>query len=76
MRVITASESRSRYREVLQGVADTGEPCLITRAGAEPVVMISLSEYNLLQRPDILEAIARSRDTGETAAAPAPRRRR
>jgi hypothetical protein len=38
--------------------------------------MISLSEYNLLQRPDILEAIARSRDTGETAAAPAPRRRR
>ncbi|MDN5932359.1 MAG: type II toxin-antitoxin system Phd/YefM family antitoxin [Pseudonocardia sp.] len=38
------SESRARYAEVLDSVVDDREEIVITRAGRDPVVIISLDE--------------------------------
>lgn len=41
---MTYSESRARYAEVLNAVTDDREEVVITRAGHEPVVIVSLKE--------------------------------
>lgn len=46
---MTYSESRARYAEVLDSVNDDREEVIITRAGHEPVVIVSLAEYESLQ---------------------------
>jgi antitoxin YefM len=43
------TESRARYAEVLDSVANDREEVVITRAGHEPVVIVSLEDYESLR---------------------------
>jgi antitoxin YefM len=49
MRTMSYSESRARYAETLSAVVDDREEVVITRAGHEPVVMVSLDDYESLK---------------------------
>ncbi len=49
MKAMSYSESRARYAEVLTAVADDREEIVITRAGHEPVVIVSLDDYQSLK---------------------------
>ncbi|MFJ7592728.1 type II toxin-antitoxin system Phd/YefM family antitoxin [Streptomyces sp. NPDC097617] len=49
MKTMTYSESRARYAEVLNSVTDDREEIVITRAGHEPVVIVSLEDYESLK---------------------------
>lgn len=49
MRTMTYSESRARYAETLNAVVDDREEVVITRAGHEPVVIVSLEDYQSLK---------------------------
>lgn len=49
MKTLSYTESRKRYAEVLDGVVDDREEVVITRAGHEPVVIVSLEEYESLR---------------------------
>ena len=49
MKTMSYTESRARYAEVLDGVANDGEEVIITRAGHEPVVIVSLEDYESLR---------------------------
>lgn len=49
MRVMNYSESRAKYAETLDSVVNNREEVVITRVGHEPVVMISLADYQSLQ---------------------------
>ena len=42
MKVMSYSESRANYAEVLSDVVDDCEEVVITRAGHDPVVILSL----------------------------------
>lgn len=41
MRTMTYSESRAKYAETLDSVVEDREEVIITRAGHEPVVIVS-----------------------------------
>lgn len=43
------TESRARYAEVLDSVTNDREEVVITRAGHEPVVIVSLEDYESLK---------------------------
>ncbi|MEJ7705736.1 MAG: type II toxin-antitoxin system prevent-host-death family antitoxin [Geodermatophilaceae bacterium] len=43
------SESRARYAETLDSVVNDREEVVITRAGHEPVVIVSLDDYQSLK---------------------------
>ena len=49
MKTMTYSESRARYAEVLNAVTDDREEIVITRAGHDPVVIVSLEDYESLK---------------------------
>lgn len=49
MRTMTYSESRARYAETLNAVVDDREEVVITRAGRDPVVIVSLDDYESLK---------------------------
>jgi antitoxin YefM len=49
VRVMSYTQSRARYAEVLDSVVDDREEVVITRAGHEPVVMVALDEYESLK---------------------------
>ena len=49
MRTMTYSESRAKYAETLNAVVDDREAVVITRAGHEPVVIVSLDDYESLK---------------------------
>lgn len=49
MKTMTYSESRARYAETLDSVIDDREEVVITRAGHEPVVIVSLDDYQSLK---------------------------
>lgn len=49
MRTMTYSESRAKYAETLNAVVDDREEVVITRAGHEPVVIVSLDDYESLK---------------------------
>jgi antitoxin YefM len=49
VRTMTYSESRAKYAETLTAVADDREEVIITRAGHEPVVIVSLDDYQALK---------------------------
>lgn len=49
MRTMSYTESRARYAEVLEAVTNDREEIVITRAGHEPVVMVSLDDYESLR---------------------------
>lgn len=48
MKTLSYSQSRRNYAATLDAVTDDCEAVLITRAGHEPVVMLSLSDYESL----------------------------
>jgi antitoxin YefM len=43
------SESRARYAEVLDSVVNDREAIVITRSGKEPVVIVSLADFESLR---------------------------
>ncbi|MDQ0612559.1 antitoxin YefM [Microbacterium sp. W4I4] len=49
MRTMSYSDSRARYAEVLDSVVDDREEIVITRAGREPAVIVSLDDYESLK---------------------------
>ena len=49
MKTLSYTESSARYAEVLDGVVNDREEVVITRAGHEPVVIVSLADYESLR---------------------------
>lgn len=49
MKTMSYSESRAKYAEMLDAVIDDREEVVITRAGHEPVVIVSLDDYQSLK---------------------------
>lgn len=49
MKTMSYTESRANYAQVLDAVTDDREAVVITRAGHEPVVMVSLADYESLR---------------------------
>jgi antitoxin YefM len=49
MKTISYSESRARYAEVLDGVINDREEVVVTRSGHDPVVIVSLEDYESLR---------------------------
>jgi len=49
MKTMSYTESRARYAEVLDGVINDREEVVITRAGHEPVVIVSLADFESLR---------------------------
>jgi antitoxin YefM len=49
MKTLSYSESRARYAEVLNSVVDDREEVIITRSGHDPVVIVSLEDYEALK---------------------------
>jgi antitoxin YefM len=49
MRTMSYTESRARYAEVLDSVVNDREELVITRAGHEPVVLMSLADFESLR---------------------------
>lgn len=49
MKTISYTESRANYAQVLDDVVNNREETIITRAGHEPVVMVSLADYESLR---------------------------
>jgi len=49
MRTMTYSESRANYAATLSAVVNDREEVIITRAGHEPVVIVSLDDYESLK---------------------------
>lgn len=45
---ITYTEARQNLSSTMDKVCDTHEPTIITRRSAEPVVMMSLADYNAI----------------------------
>ena len=54
MKVMSYSESRANYAKVLSDVVDDCEEVVITRAGHDPVVIVSLAEYESLKETNYL----------------------
>jgi antitoxin YefM len=49
MKTMSYTESRKRYAEVLDSVVNDREEIVITRAGHEPVVILSLADFESLR---------------------------
>nr|WP_120492081.1 type II toxin-antitoxin system prevent-host-death family antitoxin [Corynebacterium lactis] len=49
MKTMSYTESRANYAQVLDDVVNDREETIITRAGHEPVVIVSLAEYESLR---------------------------
>lgn len=49
MKTMSYTESRARYAEVLDGVVNDREEVVITRAGHESVVIVSLEDFESLR---------------------------
>ena len=49
MRTMTYTESRAKYAETLNAVVDDREEVVITRAGHDPVVIVSLDDFESLK---------------------------
>ncbi len=49
MKTMSYTESRARYAEVLDSVINDREEVVITRAGHEPVVIVSLEDFESLR---------------------------
>lgn len=59
---MTYSESRARYAETLDAVVNDAEPVVITRAGHEPVVIVSKRDYeSLVETAYLLRSPANAR---------------
>jgi len=49
MKTMSYSESRAKYADVLDAVVNDREEVVITRAGHEPAVIVSLDDYESLK---------------------------
>jgi len=49
VKTLSYTESRARYAEVLDSVVNDREEVVITRAGHDPVVIVSLEDYEALK---------------------------
>jgi antitoxin YefM len=49
MKTMSYTESRAHYADVLDGVINDREEVVITRAGHEPVVIVSLADFESLR---------------------------
>ena len=49
MKTMSYTESRAHYAEVLDAVVNDREEIVITRAGHEPVVIVSLADFESLR---------------------------
>jgi antitoxin YefM len=49
MRTMSYTESRARYAEVLDSVVNDREEIVITRSGHDPVVIMSLEDFESLR---------------------------
>jgi len=49
MKIMSYSESRAHYAEVLDTVVDDHEEVVITRAGRPPAVIVALSDYESMK---------------------------
>ena len=49
MKTMSYTESRARYAEVLDSVVEDREEVVITRAGHDPVVIVSLADFESLR---------------------------
>lgn len=49
MKTMTYTQSRAHYAETLESVIADREEVVITRAGHEPVVIVSLADYESLK---------------------------
>jgi antitoxin YefM len=49
VKTLSYTESRARYAEVLDSVVNDREEVVITRAGHEPVVIMSLADFDSLR---------------------------
>lgn len=49
MKTMSYTESRARYAEVLDSVVNDREEIVITRAGHDPVVIVSLADFESLR---------------------------
>jgi antitoxin YefM len=49
MKTLSYTESRARYAEVLDSVVNDREEVVITRAGHDPVVIVSLADFESLR---------------------------
>lgn len=54
MKMISFTETRANFASVLDSVIDDQEEVVITRAGHEPVVVLSLREYEALRETEYL----------------------
>lgn len=49
-RVVTATEARERFGELMRRVSENGETVIVERAGKEQVAVLPVDEYRRLQR--------------------------
>ena len=49
MKTLSYTESRAHYAEVLDSVVNDREEVVITRAGHDPVVIVSLEDYEAVR---------------------------
>lgn len=60
--VVSATEARARFGEVMRRAAESREPVVVKRAGKPYVVIISVDEYERLQAMSSQEDWPRTRD--------------
>ena len=69
MKIMTYTESRARYAEVLDQVVNDREEIVITRQGHGSVVMMALDEYeSLMETVYLMQSPANARHLRESIA--------
>ena len=69
MKIMTYTESRARYAEVLDQVVNDREEIVITRQGHESVVIMALDEYeSLMETVYLMQSPANARHLCESIA--------
>ncbi|XBQ15252.1 MAG: type II toxin-antitoxin system prevent-host-death family antitoxin [Oceanicaulis sp.] len=68
--ILSFSEARAKLKALMDQVTADRAPAVITRRGAEPVVMVSLSEWDSLQETQhLLSSPANAKRLRESVAA-------
>ncbi len=68
--ILSFSEARAALKTLMDQVTEDKTPAIITRRGAEPVVMVSLSEWEAIQETNyLLESPANAKRLREAIAA-------
>ena len=69
MRTTNYTDLRNNLKKFLDAVVEDNEPLIVSRPGAESVVVISLEDYNaimetdfVLQRPQLLQSLVAAED--------------